>query len=221
VTESSPPRLLITAGPTHEAIDAVRYLANRSSGRLGIALADEAHARGWRVTLLLGPTHLEPTGAGVATVRFGSTAELEQALVEHLTGCDALIMAAAVADFRPREPASAQAKIKRSGKSLMIELEPTPDLLARASRGKRPEQVFVGFALEPTESMLESALDKLDRKGLDMIVANPLETMDAADIEATILSREAPRDPVETERLPPMTKPEFASELIDRIARRL
>lgn len=214
-------RLLITAGPTHEPIDRVRYLANRSSGRLGVALADEAAARGWHVTLLLGPTSIQPTDPDIETLRFTSTADLSALLDRHAPGCHALIMAAAVADYRPVPHPDADSKIKREASDLTLHLEPTPDLLARASQRKRDDQIFVGFALEPSETMIESAAGKLRRKGLDLIVANPLETMDAADIEATIIPSPIPGEPIQPEELPSMPKPAFARELIDRVSERL
>lgn len=218
--DRAPIRLLITAGPTHEPIDRVRYLANRSSGRLGVALADEGAARGWSVTLLLGPTHHEPTSQAIATHRFSTTAELGALLDEHAPRCDALVMAAAVADYRPTPPPDADPKIKRSAAELVLRLEPTPDLLARAASRKRPDQLFIGFALEPRERMIESATSKLRRKGLDLIVVNPLETMDAPDIEATIITRPTSDQATQPEALAPMSKRAFARELIDRIARR-
>jgi phosphopantothenoylcysteine decarboxylase/phosphopantothenate--cysteine ligase len=180
-------RLLITAGPTHEPIDEVRYLANRSSGRLGIAIADDAARRGWRATILLGPTNLSPSDTRVHLHRFRTTADLERLLAEHAPHCDMLIMAAAVADYRPRTPAPG--KTPRTDRPLTIELEPTPDLIRAAAARKRPDQVFVGFALEPRTTMLGAAKAKLERKGLDAVVANPLETMDAPTIDAALLER--------------------------------
>jgi len=211
------PRLLITAGPTHEPLDAVRYLGNRSSGRLGVALADHAAGRGWDVTLLLGPTHLTPTDSRVQTIRFRTTADLQGLLATHFPHCDILIMAAAVADYRPKPADPSHAgKIRRGDAPLTIELEPTPDLLAECSR-RRAEgggrQVIVGFALEPRERLMESARSKLARKGLDLIVANPLETMDAADIEATLLGADG------SVRSTPgrITKDAFAAWLLDSL----
>ncbi len=184
-------QLLITAGPTHEPIDAVRYIGNRSSGRLGVALADAAAARGWRVTLLLGPTSLSPTDSRVEVIRFRTTTDLEGLLAHHFPLSGTLIMAAAVADYRPKpltdRPDAMQGKLKRSDGGLTLELEPTPDLLAACSKLRHPGQTIVGFALEPRERLLASAAAKVARKGLDLIVANPLETMDALTIEATLL----------------------------------
>jgi phosphopantothenoylcysteine decarboxylase/phosphopantothenate--cysteine ligase len=187
-------RLLITAGPTHEPIDEVRYLGNRSSGRLGLALADHAASHGWTVTLLLGPTPLTPSDSRVAVHRFRTTADLAALLARLAPACDALVMAAAVADYRPK-PLGDQSsgKIRRSEQQLVLELEPTPDLLARAAADKRQDQVFVGFALEPADRLISSATDKLRRKRLDMVVANPLETMDSETIDAVVLSADGAR----------------------------
>lgn len=179
---------MITAGPTHEPIDAVRFLGNRSSGRLGVALAERAAARGWATTLLLGPAAVAPTDSRVTVHRFRTTLDLDRLLRQHLHGADVLVMAAAVADFRPKTtPSALRGKIRRTEQKLTIELEPTPDLLAVHARTKSPGQLFVGFALEPKDELRASALSKLTRKRLDMIVANPLETMDSDAIEATVI----------------------------------
>lgn len=179
-------RLLITAGPTHEPIDRVRYLANRSSGRLGVAIAESAARRGWRVTMLLGPTHLSPCDTRIDLHRFRTTADLEALLGEHAPRCDVLIMAAAVADYRPRQ--APDAKIERAERPLTLALDPTPDLIRACAARKRPGQWFLGFALAPREGLLEGARAKLERKGLDAIVANPLETMEQETVEATLLT---------------------------------
>ena len=175
--------MLITAGPTREPIDAVRYVANRSSGRLGVCLAAAARDAGWDVTLLLGPGSV-PAPDGVRTCSFETTAELASLLEEHFPRCDVLIMAAAVADYRPRRVAAA--KLPRTSEHLMLELEPTPDLVAGCAARKRPGQRIVGFALEESAVLAERAREKLRRKGLDAIVANPLETMGAEEIRATL-----------------------------------
>jgi phosphopantothenoylcysteine decarboxylase/phosphopantothenate--cysteine ligase len=205
-------RMLITAGPTHERIDAVRYIANRSSGRMGMALAEAARDAGWTVTLLLGPVSLEPP-ADVWTIPFESTADLGELLEEHFPACDVLIMAAAVADYRPRrssEPRSVSEpkseprrvsertvhaeglppdrKLPRHDEPLMLELEPTPDLVAQCVARKRASQRIIGFALEEPAALAERAREKLERKGLDAIVANPLDTMGAADVAPTLLT---------------------------------
>jgi len=184
-------RLLITAGPTHEPIDAVRYIGNRSSGRLGVALADRAAELGLGVTLLLGPTHLGPTHPGVRVERFRTTSDLGGLLAAHQAGCDVLVMAAAVADYRPRvDQAQLAGKLRRQAQAVLLELEPTEDLLAACSARRTAGQILVGFALEPRERLLASAREKLDRKRIDLIVANPLETMESESIEAVVIGRD-------------------------------
>lgn len=219
IDPGSRPRVLITAGPTHEPIDAVRYLGNRSSGRLGISLAEEASARGMSVTLLLGPTSHHPTDSRVRVIRFQTCGELEMLLREHFQVSDVLIMAAAVADYRAKSPPGAnigEGKIRRKDQALVLELEPTPDLLAGCSSRRRAGQYLVGFALEPRDRMEQSAREKLERKGVDLIVANPLETMDSGEIEAALFWRCG-----ESERSEgAIDKSDFARWLLDRIAQR-
>lgn len=218
--------ILVTAGPTHEPIDCVRYIGNRSSGRLGVALAAHAASRGLRVTLLLGPVGavpepLGPPDTSVRVIRFRTTADLQALLREQLPLHEALIMAAAVADYRPKASAAPGApgaatggKIPRSAQGLTLELEATPDLLAEcgsafAGSGK----TLVGFALEPRERMRESARAKLARKRVHAIVANPLETMDAPSIEAEVFWADGAED-----RTPgSISKDEFARWLLDRM----
>lgn len=210
-------RLLITAGPTHEPIDDVRYLGNRSSGRLGIALADAAAARGLHVMLLLGPTHRTPSDSRVQVERFQTTSELESLLDRQFARCDVLVMAAAVSDYRPVVDAAtlalADGKLRRAPEGLTLRLEPTPDLLAECAGRRRAGQTVVGFALEPRARLLESARSKLARKRVDLIVANPKETMDAEGIEATVLGADG------TERATPgvIAKEAFAGWLLDVI----
>jgi phosphopantothenoylcysteine decarboxylase/phosphopantothenate--cysteine ligase len=229
MTSPSECRVLITAGPTHEPIDAVRYLGNRSSGQLGIALAEAAAVRGMTTTLLLGPTALPPPHRSHLTVhRFQTTAELQTLLRKHWPQHDVLIMAAAVADYRPsllgslslRERAgvrvdesNSDVKIKRGSQTLTLELEPTPDLLAEAAATARPEQRMIGFALEPADRLLNSAREKLRNKELHAIVANPLETMESPTITAVLLLADG------RELAPPsnMPKPDFAIWLLDQL----
>lgn len=212
-------QLLISAGPTHEPIDEVRYLGNRSSGRLGIELADESARQGHEVTLLLGPTHLTPSDSRVRVIRFRTTSDLQALLAQHAAKAKVLVMAAAVADFRVKgatDPhAPRPAKLKRSAANLTLELEPTPDLLAGCAKAKRPDQLFVGFALEPEDRLLASAKDKLARKSIDMIVANPLETMDAEAVRATVLAADG--SSVQTPGT--LSKRDFAPWLLGQIAR--
>ncbi|CUS39534.1 fused 4'-phosphopantothenoylcysteine decarboxylase; phosphopantothenoylcysteine synthetase, FMN-binding [Candidatus Nitrospira nitrosa] len=161
-------RVLVSAGPTQEPLDPVRFLSNRSSGKMGYAIAEAVRARGGDVVLVTGPSALTPP-SGVTTVHVNTASEMADALSQHFSSCTVLIMAAAVADFRPRVTASG--KLKKQGKSEMeLALEATPDILAMLS-ARRTSQVVVGFAAE-TEQVLAHAKDKLKGKGLDLIVAN-------------------------------------------------
>ncbi len=210
--------LLITAGPTYEPIDAVRFLGNRSSGRLGSALADRAAESGWTVTLLLGPNAIEPSNPEISVVRFQSTQDLQDLLDKHLALCDCLIMAAAVADYRPAaDEVDLAGKRKRSAGSLTLHLEPTPDLLARCSSRASQSQLLVGFALEPREQMIESARSKLDRKNIDLIVANELDTMDSTSINATLVGNPSRGIDLEIATEGRIPKSEFANWLLTHI----
>lgn len=209
--------LLITAGPTHEPIDAVRFLGNRSSGRLGVALADEAARRGWAVTLLLGPVTRTPSDSRVRVVRFRTCSELEGLLAEEAPKCRVLVMAAAVADYRPKvDPAFFGGKFRRKNEKLTLELEPTPDLIAQVAAKRKPDQLLVGFALEPREDLLASARQKLERKKIDLVVGNPLETMDGETIEAIVLGK----DGTETRTAGALSKTDFAPWLMNIIEQR-
>lgn len=218
-----PPRLLITAGPTHEPIDAVRFIGNRSSGKMGLALADEAARRGMQVTLLLGPVSATPTNPSIRLRRFRTCEDLRTLLREEAPQADILVMAAAVADYRPKiDPQFFGGKFRRKNENLTLELEPTPDLLAEVAKSRRPNQLMVGFALEPREELLASAHNKLERKKIDMVVANPLETMDSDTIEAIVLSKNAanPADPPRETRTPGLlTKFQAAAWIMDQIER--
>ena len=159
---------------------------------MGVALADAAAGLGWHVTLLLGPVATRPLSAGVVVRDFRTCEDLRTLLREEVSRADVLVMAAAVADYRPKpNPAMSGGKFRRTDAALTLELEPTPDLLAEVSAARRPGQFFVGFALEPRAELLESARAKLVRKRVDMVVANPLETMDSAMVEATVLFADA------------------------------
>lgn len=218
--DSAPVRLLVTAGPTYEPIDDVRFIGNRSSGRLGIAAAEAAAKLGWRVTLLLGPTSLTPSDPSIQLVRFRTTADLQGLLAEHFTRCDALIMAAAVADYRPvpdPQVVASGGKLRRLSAGMSLRLESTPDLLAGVAKGRREDQVVVGFALEPRSRLLSSAQEKLKRKRVDLIVANPLETMDSGAIEATVVGEEGPV--YQTPRA--VSKSAFAGKLVRLIQARV
>lgn len=219
MTPQSPIRVLITAGPTHEPIDAVRYLANRSSGRMGISLAEAAAKRGCTTTLLLGPTHLEPPKSSrVTTTRFRTTADLQQLLQQLWPAHDLLIMAAAVADYRPIPVDNPMdEKLPRTDQPLMLRLEPTPDLLAELAGTTRTDQRVIGFALEPRDRLMDSARRKLERKKLDAIVANPLETMDSETVSATLVLR----DETPVQAPPSLSKGDFADWLMMQLTEQL
>jgi phosphopantothenoylcysteine decarboxylase/phosphopantothenate--cysteine ligase len=207
--------VLVTAGPTHEPVDPVRFLGNRSSGRMGFALAAEAARRGARVVLVAGPVAL-PTPAGVTRVDVVTAREMERAVHEHAPAADLVVMAAAVADFRPSRPASA--KIKRELGLPAIELEENPDILAGLRR-VAPGAVLVGFAAE-TDDLESNAVAKLDRKGADFLVANDVSRADIAfgseANEVTVFRRDAA--PVFLSRRP---KAELAASLFDLFAAKL
>ena len=167
-------RVLITAGPTIEDIDPVRYLTSRSSGKMGYALAQEAQSRGARVTLVSGPTHLEPpAGVEVAPVR--SAADMRRAVLAQAGQQDVIVMAAAVSDFTPSRPA--RHKLKKGSDSLELTLETTTDILLELGKCKKENQFLVGFAAE-TGSLVDNARFKLKSKNLDLIVANDVSGPD-------------------------------------------
>ena len=167
-------RILITAGPTREPLDPVRFLSNRSSGKMGYALARVAARRGHVVTLISGPVALRPP-AKVSFVGVMTADEMLAVVKRHLSNSDALIMAAAVADWRPRRVSTQ--KIKKTKGPQVLRLEPTPDILKQL-RSKKGRRVFIGFAAE-TERILSGARRKLAGKGLDLIVANDVSRLDA------------------------------------------
>jgi phosphopantothenoylcysteine decarboxylase/phosphopantothenate--cysteine ligase len=212
-------RIVVTAGPTLEALDPVRSLSNRSSGKLGFALAERARARGADVTLIAGPVALS-TPPGVRRVDVESALALQRALWDalgpDLSKADALIMAAAVADYRPK--AASESKLKRSG-PLTLELEPNPDLLAEIGArrtGARP--VLIGFALETDtdERIVESAREKLTKKRVDLVVANhAAESIGRDDIRITLVG------PDTAAAFGPVPKAEAAERLLDWLVARL
>ncbi|MCE9614938.1 MAG: phosphopantothenoylcysteine decarboxylase [Lentisphaerae bacterium] len=167
-------RILVTAGPTREPIDPVRFLSNRSSGKMGYAIARAGVARGHHVVLVSGPVSLT-CPEGVVLVRVETAAEMLAAVQAQLPACDALIMAAAVADWRPRTVA--KQKQKKGDTAPVLELERTADIL-EAIRPRKDHRVYVGFAAE-TEHVLDEAQRKLEAKGLDAIVANDVSRADA------------------------------------------
>ncbi|HEX6927000.1 MAG TPA: bifunctional phosphopantothenoylcysteine decarboxylase/phosphopantothenate--cysteine ligase CoaBC [Longimicrobiaceae bacterium] len=206
-------RVLVTAGPTREPLDPVRFLGNRSSGRMGYALARAAWRRGAEVTLISGPTALEPP-TGVRLVRVESATEMRDAVAEELPSADALIMAAAVADFRPAR--AVPQKIKKGEAPPEIPLEANDDILLVTRNRRRLGSVVVGFALE-TESAVENGREKLQKKGLDLLVVNDATEPGAGfevDTNRVVI---LDRDGNEAD-LPLLSKDEVADEILDRVA---
>jgi len=203
--------VLITAGPTREKIDPVRYLANRSSGRMGYALAEAALRRGARVLLVTGPTSITPPGAAEVT-RVESTDEMREAVLNLLPQASVVIKTAAVADYRPKSAAGQ--KIKRKG-PMSLELEATPDILKELALRKK-SQIVVGFAAE-TENVLENARQKLVSKNLDAIVVNDVSRegvgFDSDRNAVTIITGD------EVVEVPETTKWEVAQRVLDQIVK--
>jgi phosphopantothenoylcysteine decarboxylase/phosphopantothenate--cysteine ligase len=199
-------RFLITAGPTYEPIDPVRFIGNRSSGKMGAALAAAARQAGHEVTLILGPvTAAMPSD--VPRINVTTAREMHDAVLLQFPEHDLLIMAAAVADYRPKSVQ--QEKVHRGGK-LTIELESTEDIAAAAGAMKKPHQRTVGFSLVARGDLARSR-EKLVRKNLDLIVYNPLDTMSSETIESILLYPDG-----RTEELPSRSKADFADKLITK-----
>jgi phosphopantothenoylcysteine decarboxylase/phosphopantothenate--cysteine ligase len=208
-------RVLITAGATREEIDPVRFLTNRSSGRMGFALAEAARARGAEVTVVAGATTAQEP-AGVRVVRALSAEEMHAAVLREVEAASVFIASAAVSDYRPASRATA--KIKKSGERLTLTLEPTPDILAEVASARRNGLLVVGFAAE-TNDVIEHARKKLSSKKLDAIVANDV-TREGAGFDAetnvvTLISR----DREGHTELPLMSKLEAAHRILDEVVR--
>lgn len=203
-------RVLITAGPTRESLDPVRYLTNHSTGKMGYALAKNAARRGAEVTLVSGPTQLKPP-IQVKTVDVVTAEEMYQAVEREFDRQDIVVMSAAVADYRPSNVA--ENKIKKKDGDMSIPLERTKDILATCAE-KKTKQIICGFSME-TENMLENSKEKLQKKHLDMIVANNLTVAGAGFGTDTnvvaILTKE------KCEELSMMSKDEVAAEIFDRL----
>lgn len=166
-------QVLITAGPTYEAIDPVRFIGNHSTGRMGIALAEVAFEQGANVKLVLGPTQLKPRYKGIEVVNVRTAQEMFEAAMVNQAQIDIAILAAAVADFTPSEVSSSKIKKKSDEKGMTLSLKRTKDILATLGKNKKAHQLLVGFALE-TDNELENAQKKLQKKNLDCIVLNSL-----------------------------------------------
>lgn len=209
-------RVVVTAGPTREPVDPVRYISNHSSGKMGMAIAAAAWRRGAEVVVVAGPGSVAaPPGA--CTVRVETTEEMRDAVAREIAGADALIMAAAPADFRAAEPA--RSKIKKRAAPPTIALQPTPDILASTKDARPPKMIAVGFALE-TDDLVANAREKLAAKGLDLVVANDATEPGAGFGVDTNRVTLIGRDGVE-ERLPLLTKREVADVILDRVVRLL
>ena len=205
--------VLVTAGPTQEALDPVRFLTNRSSGRMGYAVAEAAAQRGANVLLVSGPTALE-TPAGVTRLDVRTAAEMLQAVEKHFPEAHFAIFAAAVADYRPAETAAQ--KIKKTGGEITVRLEPNPDILAAAAR-KKGHRLVVGFAAE-TEKVADNARKKLKEKDTDLIVANDVTAEGAGfDVDTNVVTLFA-RDGRDLP-LPKLTKREVAHRILDEVLR--
>lgn len=165
-------KVLITAGPTREPIDPVRYISNFSTGKMGIALAEECAHRGAAVTLVKGPTQATPGHDNIKVIDVATAAEMYDACTQYFGESDVIIFAAAVADYTPKYPAST--KIKKKEDDFMLELVKTKDIAYELGKVKREGQISVGFALE-TDNEMENAISKLEKKNFDMIVLNSLQ----------------------------------------------
>jgi len=205
-------RILVTAGATREPIDAIRFISNPSSGKMGVAIAEAARDRGAEVVLVAGHIEVEPP-KGVEVVRVKTAQEMLEAVIRYADWFDVLISAAAISDFKPKQ--AAEGKIRRSETgTLVLELEPTPDLLATI-RQKRPDALLVGFAAEVGEP-IRGAVEKLSRKGLDLIVANDVTEPDSGfgvdTNKCVFISRDG-----QIEALPLLKKSEVAHRLLDKV----
>jgi phosphopantothenoylcysteine decarboxylase / phosphopantothenate---cysteine ligase len=205
--------ILVTAGPTQEGLDPVRFLTNRSSGRMGYAVAEAAAQRGAKVILISGPTPLETT-AGVTRVNVRTALEMLHAVEEHFAPTTTAVFAAAVADYRPADPASQ--KIKKTGAEITLRLEQNPDILATLAR-KKGNRLVVGFAAE-TDKVAENARKKLRDKDADLIVANDVTAEGAGfDVDTNVVTLFA-RDGRDL-ALPKLTKREVAHRILDEVVR--
>lgn len=208
--------IMITAGPTYEKIDPVRFIGNYSSGKMGFALAEECARRGAIVTLIAGPVSLETTHPNIKRIDIESCQEMFDAANEAFGTCDAAILCAAVADFKPST--IADKKIKREGEDLIMKLNPTKDIAASLGMRKKENQILVGFALE-TNNELSNAQKKLKRKNLNFIVLNSLQNEGTCfrfdNNKISIISEDGIKD------YPVKTKKDVAKDIIDNLCVRL
>lgn len=200
--------LIITAGRTEEPWDPVRFISNRSSGKMGMALAEQAARRGARVTLITGPADV-PAPEVFKHITVNTAAQMSRAVLKELPHNRALIMAAAVADYAPKNIASGKIK-KKNDCDITLTLKKNPDILQLASAKRKPGTVLVGFALE-TEDIVANARKKLVAKKLDLIVANPAKTLSSDNIQAVIIDKKG-----KTAKFPQMPKSQLAGLILDR-----
>lgn len=210
-------KILVTAGPTHEPIDPVRFIGNRSSGKMGFAIANAAAQRGADVTLVSGPVSLG-TPKHVARIDVETAEEMHKAVINNAKGCDAVIMSAAVADYTPKKPAAHKIKKEDSSRGLTLELSPTLDILSELGK-KKNGALLVGFALE-TQDELKNAKEKLRKKNLDLIVLNSVRDEQSpfgSDTNAvTIIGKDG-----KVEKLPRLPKFDLAVEILNRVTKLL
>ena len=208
-------KALVTAGPTYEPIDPVRFIGNHSSGKMGIAIAKELHDRGAEVTLVMGPSNIELSANGITIKRVTTAAEMLEACEKEFASVDIAVMSAAVADYTPAE--RAQQKIKKKESSLTIELHKTKDILKNLGERKTEHQVLVGFALE-TENEIDNAREKLVKKNADLVVLNSLNDKGAGfghdTNKITIFDKNGGELHFETK-----SKNEVAKDIVDTIIR--
>ena len=203
-------KVVVTAGGTQEPLDPVRFIGNGSSGRMGYAIAEEAHYAGANVTLITGAAYV-PVPHGVTLVRVGTAREMEKAVGEAIDGADALVMAAAVADYAPLEVS--EQKIKKTGDTLNVALGRNPDILMNLASRELPGLIRIGFAAE-TQDLIDNARQKLKKKKLDMIVANDAVASIGTNSSAlTLIDRDG-----KVEELPPMDKGDSARLIVKKLA---
>lgn len=205
-------KILVTAGPTYEAIDPVRFIGNHSSGKMGFDIAEHAAGLGAEVILISGPTHLKPKSSGITLVNVTSAQEMYEAAHRYFGDVDVAISAAAVADYRPKFPATQ--KIKKTEDAFTIELEKTQDILASLGKAKQ-KQFLIGFALE-TENEIENAKLKIQKKNLDLIVLNSLQDEGAGFGKPTNKITFIDRN-FEIEPMPLKTKEAVAEDILNKV----
>ena len=210
-------KVVVTAGPTYEKIDPVRFIGNYSSGKMGLAIAEELAGRGAEVVLVCGPVNLKTCHPAIRRVDVESAAQMYEVTSKEFVNSDVAVLSAAVADFTPKE--KADHKIKRGKDDLLLELLPTKDIAAELGRIKTASQLLIGFALETNDEEI-NALSKMQRKNLDMIVLNSLNDKGAGfsvdTNKVTILDKAGDKTVYELK-----TKVEVAKDIVDQIASRL